>query len=431
MRRICELVEINAETLYQRIDFLAEQCRLYLAYQERSLSSMEIPRLNIAVDRQEYVINWSTNKDRRNVTLNAIASSDLNSSYVFGMHLNFDPELDRALIEADALACNDDAVPPAFRKYARLWLNVDYKSSVRANRNARRAALRGQKKGKSINVQTLQSEVEQTYDETAIRDDVEVSDDHDSDTRLPSKGLQLHTEYTMYGHFFYLEHLFKRVGKVRFYLDQESGIRAACLAAFHSRVKNRTADAFYVRIDKSMTVHERNKATAEAKARLEALKQMFPNLDQSELELRLIQERISDMSSIGKWNDKWMSHPFPNGGEPDKAVCYLTDYGDYVPEQLARLYQRASLHSIDRYFMLLRRRLNILERPIQTPSAARRSWYGYSAYNPEIPAKLHTIFRAYYNYIFMGKDKKTPAMRLGLATQKSSYADIVNFMPPN
>jgi hypothetical protein len=125
-----------------------------------------------------------------------------------------------------------------------------------------------------------------------------------------------------------------------------------------------------------------------------------------------------------------MSHPFPNGGEPDKAVCYLTDYGDYAPEQLARLYQRASLHSIDRYFMLLRRRLNILERPIQTASAARRAWYGYSAYNPEIPAKLHVIFRAYYNYMFVGKDKKTPAMRLGLATQKSSYDDIVNFVPP-
>jgi len=430
MRRICEIVDINAETLYQRIDFLAEQCRLYSAYQERSLSSMEIPRLNIAIDKQEYVINWTTNKDRRNVTLNAVASSDLNSSYVFGMHLNFDPNLDRDSIEADALALNDFASDRPFRKYARLWLDADHKSDVRANRKAQRASLRARKRAQGKSTNTLQDEIEQTYDDNLIRDDVEVSDEQDKDTRLPSKGLAIHTEYTLYGHFFYLKHLFQNTGKVRFYLDQEPGIRGAFLSAFHSRVKERTADAFYVKIDKSLTVHQRNKATADAKARLDGLKLIHPTLEQSELELMLIQERISQMSTIGKWNDRWMSHPFPNGGEPDKAVCYLTDYGDYAPEQLARLYQRASLHSIDRYFMLLRRRLNILERPIQTASAARRAWYGYSAYNPEIPAKLHVIFRAYYNYMFVGKDKKTPAMRLGLATQKSSYDDIVNFVPP-
>lgn len=30
MRRVCEVAEINAETMYQRIDFFAEQCRLFV-----------------------------------------------------------------------------------------------------------------------------------------------------------------------------------------------------------------------------------------------------------------------------------------------------------------------------------------------------------------------------------------------------------------
>lgn len=121
------------------------------------------------------------------------------------------------------------------------------------------------------------------------------------------------------------------------------------------------------------------------------------------------------MATIGKWSDRWVLHPFPSMSEPDKAACYLTDFQDYAPDHLARLYARVSLHAIDRFFMQVRRRLSILERPIQTASAQRRTWYGYSPYNPEVVEKLLVIFRVFYNYVATGDDKKTPAMRLGLA----------------
>lgn len=55
--------------------------------------------------------------------------------------------------------------------------------------------------------------------------------------------------------------------------------------------------------------------------------------------------------------------------EPDKAMCYLTDFQDYGANHLAKLYARASLHATDKFFMQLRRRLSLLERPIQTASA--------------------------------------------------------------
>lgn len=45
------------------------------------------------------------------------------------------------------------------------------------------------------------SDVEATYNEVALRDDVEKSSLPDSDTQLPSRGMQVHTEYTLYGHF--------------------------------------------------------------------------------------------------------------------------------------------------------------------------------------------------------------------------------------
>ena len=73
------------------------------------------------------------------------------------------------------------------------------------------------------------------------------------------------------------------------------------------------------------------------------------------------------------------------------------------------------MHAINHFFMQVRRRLSLLERPIASASSAGRIWHGYSAYNPENIIKVLDIFRMFYNYTIEGKDSKTPAMRLGLA----------------
>jgi hypothetical protein len=56
--------------------------------------------------------------------------------------------------------------------------------------------------------------------------------------------MQIYGEYSMYGHFFFLKGLLGNVKKWRFFIDQDSGLRAACLSAFHDEIKNRTADVF-------------------------------------------------------------------------------------------------------------------------------------------------------------------------------------------
>lgn len=68
-----------------------------------------------------------------------------------------------------------------------------------------------------------------------------------------------------------------------------------------------------------------------------------------------------------------------------------------------------------------------MERPIGSASGAGRTWYGYSAYNPESIVKMLGIFRVFYNYCLAGRDKKTPAMRLGLAKGKVSLEDVLYF----
>ena len=313
MRRICEVADIHPETLYQRIDFFYRQCLAFVSARERRLlEGMTIRRLYLAVDRQDYTVTWSNQDDKRNVVMHAVGSADHATGYVFGMHLDFDPTVDPEEIERDAEARNEMAISYPFRRYARLWLKSDYTDYVRQRR---RASKRVKQTG------TLTEDVKLAYDALVDRIDVEADITQSLDTKLPSDGMQVHPEYTLYGHFFYLQRLFRGVEKVRFFLDQESGIRAACLAAFCNEIKARTVDAFYVRINKKLTVNERRQAMAESRAEFDQARTNNPGLTDSQVEVLLITERLRHMATIGKWSDRWLLHPFRSMSEPEKAIC--------------------------------------------------------------------------------------------------------------
>lgn len=204
-------------------------------------------------------------------------------------------------------------------------------------------------------------------------------------------------------------------------------MRAARLATFQPEINARSADALYVRITKDLTVSQKRAELVASHARFEAAKVAHPGLSDGDLQLVLIKAAIASMATLGKWQDRWLTHPLPDMSEPQKAVCYLTDYRDYDLDHLARLYHKASVHGIDRFFMQVRRRLSLLERPIATASRAGRSWYGCGTYNPASVVKLVAIFRVFYNYCAAGKDGKTPAMRLGLAKGAVALEDIIHF----
>lgn len=54
---------------------------------------------------------------------------------------------------------------------------------------------------------------------------------------------------------------------------------------------------------------------------------------------------------------------------------------------------------------------------------------GYSPYNPAVITKMLDIFRVFYNYVEVGKNKETPAMRLGLAKGTIDMEDIIYYAP--
>ncbi len=453
IRRIMKVTGLNAPVLYGKINFLYRQCLAFAGDRERDLLTLAIPRLYISVDRQEYMVNWSRYTDRRNIILRAAGSADNASGYVFSMNLNFDPDMDPLEVEPDALAVGDADRSYPHRKYARLWLQPDYTESVLASHTERARKLAA---GAST---TLGDEIQDTYEAAAAREDSEASEDKDSDQRLPeSKGMQVHEEYSLYGHFFLLKNVLRCVGKIRFFLDQDSGIRAACLSAFAQDIKIRRVEAFYVRTAKDLTVQTKRTELSKSKAAFNRMQEANPELRADEVKLEMMKQEIARSASLGKWKDRWCMHPFPNMSEPRKAICWLTDIRDPIEparppvvagnsatalvladeqtvteisedDHRARLFLKASVAGIDNFFQRVRRSLNPLERAHRTSSKSGRTWYGYSPYNPAMVEKLLVIYRVMHNFVETGKDGKTPAMRLGLAKAPVDTDAILYFTP--
>ena len=394
MRRICELAGVAPAVLYNRIHFIHRRCEHFSRAHERPLiDGKTFEQLHIAVDRQDHVLNWGSQMDRRNTQMSAVASAENRTGYVFGMHLDYDPGIDVYEADLHAREIGDYELEGAYRHYARIWLPRDW------------------------------------YRESESRTDFTLPE---GNGRLPAQGVRVYRDYTLFAHFLYLRRLLPGAEKILFFLDQEGGIRAACLTAFGDRMHRGGMEAFLVKINKSLTIDKKRLAVAARERGLERARTVAKNADLSNWQVAHTLMETSyrqQLKTVKKSQARWIAHPLPHMGEPEKAVCYLTERSAVGASDVAQMMVHASLHSIDRYFMQLRRRVSLLERPISTPSAVNRVWHGTSAYNPEIVAKLMDIFRVTYNYALAGRDKKTPAMRLGLAEAPYSLDALLNFNP--
>jgi hypothetical protein len=282
---------------------------------------------------------------------------------------------------------------------------------------------------------SLEENIARQYERAAQRVDVEALDSPTINNRLPELGMQVHAEYLLYGAFLRLKEMLTSVEKVRFFLDQDSGMRAACLGGWADRIADRSCDAFYVSISKSVTVDQKRKLSAQSRDEVLAVMSEL-GCTRPQAVLAILKSRIAHSKTLGKWNDRWVFHPQATMSEPEKALCHLTDLGDYDEDHLAWRYNKASLHGVDSYFNRIRRRVSLLERGIHASANAGRTWNGYAPYNPQQVQKLLDIFRTCHNFmwtrdVFAGevKEKKTPAMLLGMAKGVVSYEDVIYFRP--
>ena len=414
LRKIARKSRIQDETLYDKIRLIHRKCLAFAG--SRELRFMQNPtrqELNLSVDRQEYAVNWTMRADQRITMLTGLGVACNESKYVFGMHTNFDPDLNLDEVSQSAENSGDAKKQSAFRQYARAWLIEDYQQAIRES----------VKKPDQLQIAT---NVINRYKEALQRSDIESFDAHEKEAKLPRHGMLIHSEYTMYAFMRLLAEMFEKVGKVNFYMDQESAIRAAFLAAFKDRVLNRTADGFFVSIMKNSTMPDRRKAALKKAELIRSASRKFPGLSRHEVEVEILKQALQKGMNIrGYWDDYWLDDPLCHSGEPGRQICMLTDFGDYSLDRRAALFHKATLFGIDSFFRQVRENVQMLARPIPTASANRRLWYEYQAYNPQMVQILLDIYRVYYNYVQVGEDRKTPALRLGLARGVNEIEDIL------
>ncbi|MCA3002634.1 MAG: IS1 family transposase [Rhodocyclaceae bacterium] len=391
MRRICEVLDLNPATLYNKIGFLAEVASEQSARFEARLSDpAHAPsRAYVSADRQDHVLNWGTQLDRRNIWLGALAAVENKTGYVLGMQLNFDSSLNAEDVEADAIACGDYDLPLPYRRYARLWLRREYKETTGALKPV---------EGFDMGVQL----------------------------KLPHSGLQVHLQYTQQALMFHVQRLLQHVDKVRLFVDRDPGFASACMSPFKAQIRARRAEVFAIGGPKSMTMAQKKVVIAQYNREFERFVGATYDAASKNLRHLYVRQHLEAWLAQRKSGDPFR-YPLADMAEPGKDVWHLTDFGEMDLDHLANLYMRVSLRGVDRFFMQVRRRLSILERPISTGNSNYRRWNGYAAYSPLVAERVLRIFRSYYNLALVGEDRKTPAMRLGLTDQPVPLADLATF----
>lgn len=403
MRRILEVADISAPTLYRKIGFLHEQCQRFAAQLEVRIRDLPIAQWSLGTDRQDYLVNWGSHLDRRSFVLRGVITADNRSGYVLGVHTNFDAALDPMATERQARACGDYDRRLYDRQFARIWLAGDYVA---------RALAHGRQTG-PVSTQPTQPGL--------LSDDAEAFLEN-FEAKRPARGVQVRQEYVTFAHYLFLKALLPPNADITLNIDREPALRHCALAVFADAITAGRVRAFVLDITKGMTVEERGRHLLQAATRIEKQRKLTGG-KRDDAAIELLRQAIAAAGAEGESATRWIPHPKPHRAEPEKRVLMASPRATDDPAVVASQMLEATLSYVDRFMMIVRRRLSLLERPLKMYEL--RSWFAYSPYNPQVACRVLELLRVVYNLHLAGKDGKTPAMRLGLTERPLSLDEIV------
>lgn len=419
LRRIMEIAEVPADRLYNRIDFLAQQCRDFSAHKDRNLWRGFSGRNRVlATDVQTILANWRHASRVLNVPIHHAVTVERDTGYVVATTTDFDITTDSIEIEREMMMVNDFHLPRAWRLHGRVWAYDEYRQSM----------LRG--------VQSLLSEEEKLLSSNTFD--------------LPGVGSRVRGDIFQVAHVMMVKKLIgSEYRQLLHCVDGDSGLAKLSASLFAEDVIAGRMHVADVRFTKELGNRKRNKLVQQGDAafnldlatysRLLDVARATYGLDAQITRLvaaRLIAEygaKFADVRGKGLASNgfDWRYH---RKEEPEKRIFLLTDRGDLSFGDLAILLTRASMAPVDKYFALARRRIKAFDRGSR-PVSGETTWYVNAFYDPSMIEKVATILRFYYNYMLpesaeSGKPKaerQTPAMKIGVAKGKVYVRDVLSF----
>jgi len=413
LKRIAEKFNTSITDIHRKIDLFYERCVLFSNDREARLKNIPIGHLSLSTDRQDYIVNWTNRKDKRTTQLSAIGTACLETGYVFGMEVNFDPSIQLQDIVGSEEYASDVGIGYPFRRYARFWTPDEIQARKPANRRAAINTL-DQIELRSINTEGDRS----AYDLF-------------EENRLPwSGGALVHSEYTQYAHFLRLKDLIGHAERIVFYTDQEAGIVNAVNHAFADRISCNEVVHILLAFDKTLTNDQRLHKHSALKAILKQVQIScgYPTIRQAELRLiadGLIQPIAKGKSGYVGSTNIWYPNPVHRNTECDKMIAFSKSADSYPFPDRVLMSERATLNPIDTFFNQLRNRVTYASRNVVSAAENRRIWHKLSAYQPSRLYKTIQIFRTYRNYCLPNREGSTPAQRLGLAKGRVRINEII------
>jgi DNA polymerase III epsilon subunit len=402
INRIQEQFSIAPTLIYNRIEFFYRQCIQFDQWHiKENINALKGKSLEVSMDRQHYLANWNDKKNRKPTKLVNTSSVDNRSRFVFASTINFDFESDWVSIKKEA------------RK------RKDYDKPV----------------------------YERLYSQYIVSDiDVESDDVEDAlALKTPSKHLLVQQTYSLMAHLEIMKPFYDTCAHVDLFADDDEGFELGIGLVLKELNQERKIYPVLIRADRNNASQMQDRRSwSEQVLRDEGFTEKEIKDAQYDPErLRALNQKywaaaLHDRNeNIGSGKSEWLVHPFPKYRQTMEIKPLIQPDGD-VTEQTTDSLLDVSTYGVDNYFQMIRRRINMLERPITSATNGLR-WNGYAAYNPKWAAMLVEVFRVYNNYVHTDakklKNKKskapptTPAQKIGFASKGYSVDDILSFSP--
>lgn len=411
LSRICEINGVTFPQIYAKIDFIYRQCLAMAAHREKALPACFAGGQPIfATDAQTILLNWPVRGRRGTVPLLHMSTVHNGSQFVVVSTVDYDPEVSVGEVDNAMEKCGDFLKPRSMRQNARLWSEREYRDAV----------MRGLPG--FFGPEDMAS---------------------GGRLKLPGKGARVRGDAFMYAHVMLVRKMIgSEFSSAHFCLDADSGLAAAFCALSVDLVKSGQAHITEVSFEKGLTNDERSTLARlggeafhalnrEHRVSVDQIQQRHPDLNRRQaLVTHLMGCRFGDASiqdrgrMLATVGVEW---PFHTKAEPRKSLRLKTDLGHLGFDGLARLICEASIHPVDAWFNLARRRVTGFERGLPTASNQQRIWHAYGFYDPDMVPKMVTILRFYHNWMLRGRDGATPAMRIGLAKGLIYPRDLFSF----
>ncbi|MDW1964071.1 exonuclease domain-containing protein [Vibrio sp. Vb0587] len=416
LNRITEIFDVDMSFIYSRIEFYYRQCLEFDRWHlEQNIHALNNKDFVFSMDRQHYLVNWTDARDSRPTKLVNTSTVDNESRYVFASTLNFDITSDSVAIRKDSDRLRDHEKETWRRKYAQYVFK----------------------------------------DKDLEKDDV----DDDIPLKPPIEGLLVQQTYSALAHLEFMKEIYDQVGHVTLFADNDEGFDLGISVILKDYIESYKIFPFLIKAERNNASQSQDKqAWSEEVLQRHDLSRMeidkLPKELQHEEFLKLSQkywiaESQKMVKKSGYMKSEWLVHPFTGKDrhiqiKPLMNIFISQEHLNNLAEQtgsnIAENLLYSSLQGVDNYFQMIRRRLNMLERPITSATNGHR-WNGYASYNPKWSVMLLEILRVYLNYTVNDKkildNKKskrapmTPAQKIGFADKKYTIDDILDFTVAN